>query len=469
LGYDPIFKTQAGPPVIQPAPSNGPAQMAPVLAGYPSMHGAPMSMTMPSHMPVHMPTSIPMGYAGSNMSATGSSPRSVYDYDPYPVIDPALESAILPPPHSPSAGERSLHDTNGSFRPDLKRTFDRASPFSSTSDTPRTMGTPVPRSVTPGASNYGSNYAYPYDDMMLGGSAKRIKINDLLSGTIPPPPTPPPSAKHYISGTEGTRQLFKEKYATPLDQVFETGWFTRDCITSLMMNDGLTETFTDFLDQLKLGEPLPKTVAGDFRAKGKQDGVILYNVMKLMYSSRIGNEAARLGEDAMEYNKISRDTLDRVRMAEAVIFGDRMDHDPSTAHIQFNPNEDRIEVREQAYWTLLRRLLEIEDIGSSEVKSILDNMNNFIDDRQGRDILWSVANTRHLIAVLKASSLQFQPHQDLETIQHWEERLKEYKDFLKKLATSPPDHVSVVIRRICVRFVSTWEIAEANAAIFSSV
>ncbi|KAF3077883.1 hypothetical protein TWF569_011742 [Orbilia oligospora] len=478
LGYDPIFKqAPQGPPPIQPAPVNTPPSLAPANYGVspgPALpmphHGHQMSMTMAMPMPPmppmshhHMPTSAPMPYmtSGHALSTNGSSPRSQYEFDPYSAIDPALESATLPPPNlSPMLGERmTLHSDSNGFR-DLKRTYDRGSPFpGSVSDTPRTSGTPIPRSSTPGASGY-PNFR---DDLSTGNPAKRIKIDDLIAGSAPPPPTPPPSENAYLPGNEGVKALYSNKYAPALDQLFETGWFSDECISIMSLNLDLVNFLGTVFDRLNSGEaPASAETSLDHLPPGKA-ALILYTVMDLLYGLGRKSDGPLIGPQSSRAENIS-ETLDRVRIIETLVMNKRLeDEDDSTnmSLADFNPEEESPDVRSTKFWGAIKMFLRLSDPGSPAARDILKACHPYLESGlDNREIIYSIATIRHLQAAFKDSREDTYP--DPEERRRRGVNLDDAKSFIEGMARTPSGEITCVFRRICSRALALFQRQEAS-------
>ncbi|EWC48433.1 hypothetical protein DRE_02202 [Drechslerella stenobrocha 248] len=472
LGYDPIFKqAPQGPPPIQPAPANTPPSLAPANYGvspgpslpmpHPHSHQMPMPMTIPS-MPHHMPTSVPMGYMTSShtLSTNGSSPRSQFEFDPYNAIDPSLESATLPPPvMSPMAGERMLQSDPNGFR-DLKRSYDRGSPFPSVSETPRTSGTPIPRSGTPGAS-----YLSFRDDLSSGNPAKRIKIDDLIVGVAPPPPTPPPSENAYIPGNEGVRSLYSNKYAPALDQLFETGWFTDECVSIMSLNMDLVNFLGMVFDRLNSGDaPSDVDASLDHIPPGKA-ALILYTVMDLLYGLSRKGDGPMLGYQMSRNEDNISETLSRVKIIETLVMNRRLEDDdePRFSLADFNPEEESPNVRSTRFWGAIKMFLRLPDVGSPAARDILEACRPYLErNLDNRDIIYSIALIRHLQEALHEDRDDTYPGPD-------EKRkrlanLDDTKSFIEGMARTPSGETTCVFRRICSRALALFQRKEANQA-----
>ncbi|KAF3932293.1 hypothetical protein ABW19_dt0205392 [Dactylella cylindrospora] len=471
LGYDPIFKqAPQGPPPIQPAPSSAPPSLAPASYGVspgpslPMPHPHPHQMQMSMQMPMqhhHMPTSVPMGYMSSHtLSTNGSSPRSQYEFDPYPAIDPALESATLPPPIlSPMVGERILQSDSNGFRGDLKRSYDRGSPFPSVSDTPRTSGTPIPRSSTPGASGY-PNYR---DDLSSGNPAKRIKIDDLILGSAPPPPTPPPSENAYIPGSEGVKSLYRNKYAPALDQLFETGWFGDECISILAVNQEIVSFLGSVFDRLNSGDSPSDSDSGLDQIPPGKAALILYSVMDLLYGLSKKGDGALIAPQSPKNGANVSETLDRVKIIETLVMNRRLEEDSESGKLSladFNPEEESPDVRSTRFWGAIRMFLNLSDVGSPAAREILEACRPYLEKNlDNRDIIYSIALIRHLQEALREDRSDTYPDREERVKRQFS--LDDSKSYIEGLARTPSDQTTCVFRRICSRALALFQKKDA--------
>ena len=115
LGYDPIFKSQPGPPAIQPAPSSAPAMQAT------SATSSPYPPPPQGYVPASSQAYAPILSTGPSSPASSSEP---FDYAA--AIDPALDGsgdtqAQLPHTSYDSTAELKERSENAnSYSPDLQ-------------------------------------------------------------------------------------------------------------------------------------------------------------------------------------------------------------------------------------------------------------------------------------------------------------------------------------------------------------
>lgn len=415
LGYDPIFKPQPGPAAIQPAPAGG------------MYNGVPFAFMKLTRL--HS-----VGHSYSQTASTASSPVSscdTYDFSP---VDPSLDG-----PGHPSAPS-SLLDSPATYRPELKRTFDRTSPFSSASETARTPYTPIPRSATP------SSYIRQQDS---GNSAKRIKIDDLLSvgsmsNPVPPPLSPPTSelaASVASTAVESTKSIYKSRYAPAVDEFLETTWFTTRGLQKIWSDVQFTDVMSEVFERLKArGGSYVDEEDPCIRRSGK-DSEILWAAIKMCYGTKIPvsdnrREEERNGNTVCDEE--GAEVLRRIAIVESLVTGIRLESEPPSPKSQPTSLKST-----DPFWATLGRLVSVknEDIHSErEIRDLLDDCHEQIKNSQSRHLLFSIVEWQHL----RGGSSE-----------HLRERLR---DLIENVARSRAAPMNCLKRRIAGRAMGLWGI-----------
>lgn len=364
MGYDPIFKSQpGGPTAIQPAPS-----------GVSSM-GSHYSQTL---------------------STTASSPASSCDGYEYPQIDPALEGGTSHP-HITS----SLTDTHSSYRPNLKRTFDRTSPFSSASDSnaSRAAYSAIPRSSTPSLHRQ-------YDNV---NHAKRIKIDDLLSvGSVPiAPGTPlsPPASEPAINistsnSIESMKNIYKSRYAPAVDGFLEVEWFGTYGARKVWSDSHLSEILAEVFERLKArGGSFFEEEDPAIRKNGK-DSDLLWAAVKLCYGTRIPvsdnrrdehalNEQSHDGHGNEEYSMAAQ----RIKLVEELL-GAAPEAGPLSPRPSTSDSH-RSSLYGNQFWDLLGQIVRLRAAPrvdfDNKISMLLRKCAEHVDGKDNRRLLLAVA------------------------------------------------------------------------------
>ncbi|KAI9800075.1 MAG: hypothetical protein M1825_004257 [Sarcosagium campestre] len=455
LGYDPIFKAQPGPTAIQPAPSSGPsmsaapAQSAPISSAYPSLgQGYPTPGTS-SFAPA--------------LSAGASSPgSSVEPYDYSAAIDPALEAAATGQMAMPSAG----FDGNQNYRQDLKRGLDSASPFSSAaSDTqnprggatlsscpakPQSLLLPLPAPLYLNVPIAHTNFP-----------AKRIKIDDLFAiGGVVPPPSPPAETTLPLDQTtlDDIKHFYFTHYAPSLDRFLETKWFSNKSLPFLLNDVKLCNELAMILEHFRSVPAVddPDSIAIFQSTEAK----LIWSLMCLSRSALLSDDKAPGANGAADQGNYSghgaAEVFRRVHTFEALVTGVTLDNNPTEVArlapaIQASPKG-----RELEFWRLLGEsvtLRENETQATKPVNSALSAARNILDNCENRDILYSIAITRHL----GQANPDF-PHNMPEPESNDEEddlnKLVVAKDFLER--ETDTTLTTTVFQRLCAMAVCSW-------------
>lgn len=429
LGYDPIFKPQPGPAAIQPAPSSaGPTQIPPSTS---VPYGTPNTAVVSTVYTPAMPTA-------------GSSPASSYEPYDYPV-DPLLEASTPIPPH-PGAMSM-LVETSTMYRPDLKRTYDHASPLSCISDTPRPSTTPMGRSVTLSPPIVRDSSANP---------AKRIKIDDLLTGASNGLPLTPPSGDQSLQplSIASDTDLYRTKYAETLDTLIETGWFKRNMDKVSRMGQ-LGEQFgglcTRFQSRAGTYVEEEDPSLGNFGGNAE----VYLDSIKLLYGTRAPAKLRPRQEDDTSDIAGRNETIKRIAVVEALVTGRTKAIDLCSPPVSPRGNSQRFGYQfgeTSAFWRPLARFVSLKEGRDSEVEfeAALKDMDNNTGGYRVRELLYRIAEARH-----HYEKLQRHEYRTAEDKTKLEGIFERGKDFIIRSAdaTFSPDQL---IRRISTRAMAIW-------------
>ncbi|KAF8474793.1 hypothetical protein BDZ91DRAFT_789058 [Kalaharituber pfeilii] len=390
MGYDPIFKPQPGPTAIQPAPSSGGSAPPPVA-------------------------STPIPYTGSNPSLGGlvytqtvstasSSPASSYEPYEYTAIDPSLESSVPIGTHAPPM----LADTAAAPRIDLKRTYDHVSPSSCLSDTPRASATPIGRSLTPNPSTL--------RDSSATNPAKRIKIDDLLSGGANGHPLTPPSGDQLIQTltTPGHIEMYRKKFAPRLDALLETNWFQTRGVQKVIRGGPFGEQLGGLFTRLNGRGGLYIDEEDSALENTGGDAEVILNAVKLVYGTRVPAKSTTEQDDdyAEKADIINRnETLNRIEVVEALVTGKTAILELCAPHI--SPKgapalyDDSHNGAGTSFWRSLAKFVLLQEGKDHELEfnTILDSMKHNLGGIWVREVLYNIAEARHLHNRLRSQEL----------------------------------------------------------------
>lgn len=447
LGYDPIFKQQPGPPNIQPAPSAAPSQagsaatanpygnQSQVLGGY----GAPVSMAYD-----------PALSAGVSSPGSGSG-----QYDYASAIDPALE-AVTP---STAASNIFQPTTSGmpTFRDDLKRALQSASPFSVTSDTPHLRG---------GASSFSPSSSFFEDAAAYTTFPAKRSIEQLL--TLGAPPIPGLRGGDFSTGSpllEEAKHLYRSIYAPGLEGFLESKWFPSD--------NGLQRLTTDRAVLDKFGLLLAHFAKTSHTADPKQIAVTSSVEARLVWGLATMVQQAATAESAANGVKTENkapvvpptddatEAANRLTVFENLLTGRVATSNRLTAPVQGSTDHHRL--RELEFWYTLGNFVCLRDDDPSEAKAVDDTtgaLRNLLDGRENRDVLYS-------IAIVRALGHRVSEYTDSDAPLHFDEsdnksKLAVAKKFITDEGTG--GGTTNVIRRLCELATRSWTAIPTPAA-----
>lgn len=375
LGYDPIFKAQPGPAAIQPAPSTGSA---------PRLIASAYSMS-------YLVSSIG-GQSYAQTISTGSSPASSCEAYDYPSIDPSLDASVIHPQMSTTA--TSIMEPQGTYRPELKRRLDRESPFSSGSDTTRV--TPIPRSSTPGLARLQDNQG--------GSTAKRIKIDDLLSVSSSSQPLTPPSSEvaSYASpsnSVEGMKTLYRSRLAPALDGFLETSWFGKRGSERILGDSQLLEVMAEIFGRLKARNgSFVEEEDPSIRRKGRHSG-LLWAAVKMCYGTSIpasDNTREDEEEDSIR-DEEGAEALRRIHIVEALVTGQPLERIRGSSGPVPTGGSDQSS--SAMFWSYLGKVAEAKGHSAEVTKEIdmaLEDCCRYVEGKDNRKILHAIAEAKHI-------------------------------------------------------------------------
>ncbi|KAL7950675.1 hypothetical protein V8C42DRAFT_340287 [Trichoderma barbatum] len=349
LGYDPIFRQQAGTPTggsVQPASNNlsqptEPSGIASVQSG--STVGPPTPRLVNSYG--SQSPMLPSGYATSSNPGTPSIPPSTYN--------PSL-----------------------SVKPEL--------------------GYGYSTTIDPGVRNMS---AMPANQMSLSGPdnsylrAKKMKIDEIIDLLGPPAPI------QQISHTEETfneiTKVYHEMYASGLSAFFETSWyyFSENGKMTFPKDANLIEhmaTFLKILEAVKANDHTQMAYSGVLETR------IVWELACTAYQiPDRGNNSMRLN---LPLDNDPTEARNRLQVVEALLCGDELLSNPLSPPVA---DGDHHRVRQFDFWYSLAEFVRRRDNPNSPAvvkvrEDVLSRMRHLLDGRENRDVLYSIAVVREL-------------------------------------------------------------------------
>ncbi|KAL6868603.1 hypothetical protein J3F83DRAFT_714850 [Trichoderma novae-zelandiae] len=354
LGYDPIFRQQAGTPT--------------------GSHVQPASSSL-------SPATEPSGLASSTVGP--STPRLVNSYGSQSPMLPsvyATGSAPSTPSIPPNSYIPPLSTPGSSSVVSVKQEFGYG--YSSNID-------PAVRNMS-GTNNNHMSLSGPDSGYLR---AKKMRIDEIIDLLGPPAPV------QQISHTEETfneiTKVYHEMYAGGLSAFFETSWyyFTDNGKMTFPKDANLIEhmaTFLKILEAVKANDHTQMAYSGVLETR------IVWELACTAYQvPERGNNSMRLNlppdNDAIE-------ARNRLHVVEALLCGDELLSNPLSPPMT---DGDHHRMRQFDFWYSLAEFVRRRENPNAPAsvkarEDVLARMRHLLDGRENRDVLYSIAVVREL-------------------------------------------------------------------------
>ncbi|KAM0246205.1 hypothetical protein ACHAQJ_010296 [Trichoderma viride] len=359
LGYDPIFRQQAGTPTgtsAQPVSNN---------LSQPTEQSAIPSVQQGSAVG-HSPAQRLVNSYGSqspmlpSVYATGSSPST---------------PSIAPNTYTPSLSNATTASAS-SLKPDLGYSY------SSNLD-------PAARTMSSMSANQLS-LSGPDNSYLR---AKKMKIDEIIDLLGPPAPI------QQISHTEETfneiTKVYHEMYASGLSAFFETSWyyFAENGKMSFPKDANLIEhmaTFLKILEGVRANDHTQMAYSGVLETR------IVWELACTAYQMpERANNSMRLN---LPPDNDATEARNRLQVVEALLCGDELLNNPLSPPVA---DADHHRVRQFDFWYSLAEFVRRRDNPNAPAvikmrEDVLSRMRHLLDGRENRDVLYSIAVVREL-------------------------------------------------------------------------
>ncbi|KAF4466900.1 hypothetical protein FALBO_6259, partial [Fusarium albosuccineum] len=379
LGYDPIFRQQAGGQSssnIQPAPSSQrtpPAVPSTVPSSIPSSLAPNPALTAraPTNSYGSQPSMLPSSYATAH--ATTASPNPSVTSLSY---DSSL-STIASPPVKPESGYEYSKVQEALTKGPWWTTAIYISEVA-----PPTFDFPLVRRLLRCCENI---------RLRMFSTAKKMKIDEIIDllGAAPP--------AQQIAHTEDVlnevTKVYHEMYAPGLSSFFETGWyyFAENGKMTFPRNPRLIDLMASFLKILE-------AVRANDHAQMAYSGVLETRIVWELARTSYHSPDRPLGGMTLPRDGDANEAKNRVRVVEALLCGDYLQINPLCPPIQ---DIDNHRTRQFDFWYNLAEFVRTRDNPTlpATVKAredVLTRMRYLLDGRENRDVLYSIAVVREL-------------------------------------------------------------------------
>ncbi|EHK41023.1 hypothetical protein TRIATDRAFT_321285 [Trichoderma atroviride IMI 206040] len=357
LGYDPIFRQQAGTPTgtsAQPVSSNlsQPSESSSVAS---TQQGSAVGQSPVQRLVNTYGSQSPML---PNVYATSSNPST-------PSITPSNYNPLSTPTSAPAL----------SLKPDLGYSFS-----SNIDHTARSTA-----SMSNQLSLSGSDNSYL--------RAKKMRIDEIIDLLGPPAPA------QQISHTEETfneiTKVYHEMYASGLSAFFETSWyyFTENGKMSFPKDANLIEhmaTFLKILEGVRANDHTQMAYSGVLETR------IVWELACTAY--QMPDRATNSMRHNLPPDNDAIEARNRLQVVEALLCGDELLSNPLSPPVA---DADHHRVRQFDFWYSLAEFVRKRDNPNAPAvvkmrEDVLSRMRHLLDGRENRDVLYSIAVVREL-------------------------------------------------------------------------
>ncbi|POR30869.1 Uncharacterized protein TPAR_08962 [Tolypocladium paradoxum] len=374
LGYDPIFRTQAGvAPAnshIQPAPASQPTVPSPVPPST-TLHSTPPAGARLGNSYGSQPSMLPSAYASSPVTTLPSTLSSH-------ATTTASYNSPIPAAAPPTIKTEPLIKADSGY--EHSSAVDPSSRH-------------LPPASLPESSRPLDHKPNSLPDSSLHLRAQKMKIHEIIDLLGPPPPP------QQISHTEDTfneiTRVYHEMYAGGLGAFLESTWyyFAENGKMTFPKDANLIEHMASFL---KILEAVQANDHAQMAYSGVLETRIVWELACTAYQTPDRtNNAMRM---ALPPEGDAAEVRNRLRVIETLLCGDYLVVNPLAVPVA---NQEPLRTRQFDFWYSLAEFVRKRDSPNSPqaVKAredMLARMRHLLDGRENRDVLYSIAVVREL-------------------------------------------------------------------------
>lgn len=243
--------------------------------------------------------------------------------------------------------------------------------------------------------------------LLIYGTAKRTKIEDLLciNGFPPPPPTPSQPIPEPVK--EQMKQIWSTVYAPGIDKFLETTWYVSRGEPYLLADQRLCEQFVSLIYRFQAipqNDPnYPLYLSATYSLEAK----VIWQMISMCRTAASPSKSESVpeaGADEEDVKNGLRDAVRRMETFEALVTGEYLSSDnapSSTEEAKSNGTAlgDQLKTREIQFWNLIHTFLTIRDDEASAAREIDDTISSarsLLDSRENRDVIYSIMIARHI-------------------------------------------------------------------------
>ena len=241
-----------------------------------------------------------------------------------------------------------------------------------------------------------------------------MKIEEILDvGSGHPPPPVSTASTLNSQEREDIKTLYASIYATGIDKFLETKWFGTRGTAHLLNNPLLCEKYKVLLSRFNI------TAASDYRGNLVTQSLEAHVIWETMLLARQVSASINTTNDpnaTVEANEGVHEAAKHVEVFEALVTNQKLDPANSTSDTQAlgspatTPSgtpkpalEDQLQTRKRDFWRSTSEFCTLRDDSKpyaenpiQEIDKVLKDMRLLLDSRENRDIIYSIAITRHV-------------------------------------------------------------------------
>lgn len=275
-----------------------------------------------------------------------------------------------------------------------------------------------------------------------------------LDGVLPPASTykyPLPAI-----GYDDISLAYQRVYGPHIDKFLETQWFNHRGLHYVLQDARLCEQFATLVARFNISQQDP----GYDQAKAATQSLEASVIWSIMSMARrvAGSPDPSSGQiSAEDINGGVLDAATRVEVLENMLLGQHLDSEmPRSTENSRNGAglQVQLQEREREFWRLMHKFLTIRDdeaSASHELDATLKDARNFLDVKENRDVIYSIAVVRLHGGRENLDSLS---HQNNGGGTGQDKNLTLAKDFLEKQAAGKG--TTQVVQRICGMAARAW-------------
>ena len=253
-------------------------------------------------------------------------------------------------------------------------------------------------------------------------------------------------SKPVFDMQEEIKNLYLHEYGKGMDQFLETTWYTEHGLNHLMQDDNMCQKFGGML------ELFSNTMANDYENFLKipqTEARIIWMLLCLprTVSTQAEVDGSQLNEAASDPTLV--EVLRRLSIFENLITKETLSENPLGAKATNDDDSEPTVDRQREFWSELGRFVSLSVSDHSASESCLEKLRQLLDQRENRDVLYSMAIVRCLAPTISNSTGQTNGHAF-----NGEERLIVAKKFIEDEASSKG--TTQVVQRLCGMAARSW-------------